>query len=58
MWAQAWNCWLMQVSIVAVARPMSSHEGVQGEASRHSAANGAAGLNTCASRCGCLVLQI
>ena len=50
MWDQACVCWLMQVRKVAVPSPMSSHPGVQGEASRHSSVNGAAGLNTCRPR--------
>ena len=47
MWDQAWNCWLMQVRNVAVDRNTSTGAGSQGEASRHSAAKGSAGLNTC-----------
>ena len=46
MCAHAWNCWLILVKKVAVARPMSSHEGVHGEISKQAAVNGAAGRNT------------
>lgn len=46
MWAQACVCWLMQIRNVAVASPMSSQEGVIGDASRHRNVKGAAGLNT------------
>ena len=46
MCAQAWNCWLMQVRKVAIDRKTSAGAGSHGVASRHSAAKGAAGLNT------------
>ena len=47
MCAHAWNCWLMAVKKVATDRKTSTGPGVQGDASRHSAAKGAAGMNTC-----------
>lgn len=56
MWAQAWNCWLMQVKKVADERPMSSHAGVHRVANRHSKVKGAAGLKTCSNQkfeCNC-----
>jgi hypothetical protein len=46
---QAWNCWLMHVSSVAMDRNTSTGPGVQGEASRQSVAKGAAGMKTCAA---------
>lgn len=49
MWDQAWNCWLMHVRKVAVDRNSSTGAGSQGDASKQSAANGRAGLNTCAT---------
>lgn len=44
---QAWNCWLMQVRKVAVDRKTSAGAGSHGDASRHNALKGRAGLNTC-----------
>ena len=47
MCAHAWNCWLMAVRKVATDRKTSMGPGVQGDARRHKAAKGAAGMKTC-----------